>query len=401
MNAWLDTLIAAVRDEISRLVRNPSILLVLVGIPVVYPILTSWLYQRNAPVERPTVVVDHDGSSLSRKLQQSLDATQGIAIETRVEDVDRGFEMLRERRAEVLLFVPADFSNRLRQGEQATVKIWINSANMLTYGTAAGATRETIAEMNEELGRAFFHQQGLTTTLAERRVMPIRVDSRHLFFPTVAYGEFFITGVFLIAFQQLMLISLPFSVGMMREEGEGLPLRFPFTSLAGRMAVHAFFYLLASLFIVLGVTPWFGWGLTSAWSVLVLFGVFGLAMLPLSMIAASLVRSRYSAFQVLMFASTPLFLVSGFTWPFDQMPRWLQAFASIFPATPALRALRVLAAKTPDLRAISGELSLLLVLFAVNTALALAVTRLAAWRARCQAATVPASDASRRTQSPC
>jgi ABC-2 type transport system permease protein len=271
----------------------------------------------------------------------------------------------------------------VRTGRQGQIKVWVNGANILTYGAAVGATRTTVAALNEELGRDFFHKQGLTTELSDRRIMPIRTDTRMLFYPTGAYGEFLVLGVFLIAFQQLILISLPFSVGLRREtDPVSTPARFPFASLAGRVGAHTLFYILASLFIVLVVTPSFGWGIKSATSVLVLFAAFGLAMLPLSMIAASLVRNRFTAFQVLMFASTPVFMVSGFTWPLEQMPRVVQVFASVFPATPALLAMRVLAVKTSDLAAVSSELAWLGGQFAAYTALAVVVTHLVAWRDR-------------------
>jgi len=381
MITWIRTLFGGFIDELRRMARNRSILLVLIGIPVVYPLVVSWLYARNAPIDRPTVLVDHDGSALSQKLAQSLDATQDIAIEGRIADLEQGFEMVRQRKAEMLIFIPSDFSTRIRTGRQGRLKVWVNSANMLTYGAAVGATRTTVAALNEELGRNYFHQQGLTTALADRRIMPIRTDTRMLFYPTGAYGEFLVIGVFLIAFQQLILISLPFSVGLRRETDPGAtPGRFPFASLAGRVGAHALFYTLASLFIVLVVTPSFGWGIKSATSVLVLFAALGLAMLPLSMIAASLVRNRYTGFQVLMFVSTPVFMISGFTWPFEQMPRSVQMIASAFPATPALLAMRVLAVKTSDLAAVSGELTWLGAQFVAYTALAVLVTHLVAWR---------------------
>ena len=383
MIAWLRTLFGGFSDELRRIVRNRAILMVLLGIPVVYPIVVSWLYVRNAAVERPTVLVDQDGSALSQKLAQSLDATQDIAIEGRIDDLQRGFEMVRQRQAEMLIFIPSDFSTRVRTGRQGQVKVWVNGSNILTYGAAVGATRTTVAALNEELGRDFFHKQGLTTQLSDRRIMPIRTDTRMLFYPTGAYGEFLVLGVFLIAFQQLILISLPFSVGLRRETDlVPTPVRFPFATLAGRVAAHTLFYVLASLFIVLVVTPSFGWGIKSAASVLVLFAAFGLAMLPLSMIAASLVRDRFTGFQVLMFVSTPVFMVSGFTWPLEQMPRAVQVFASVFPATPALLAMRVLAVKTSELSAVSGELAWLGVHFVAYTALAVVVTHLVAWRDR-------------------
>ena len=189
MISWLRAIASNAFDELRRLGRNRSVLLVLIGIPIVYPVLVSWLYERNAPVERPTVMVDHDGSALSRNLALSLDATQEISIEQRLGDLDEGFEMVRSRQVEMLIYVPPDFSTRVRSGRRGTFKVWINSANMLTYGAAVGATRLTVAALNEDLGRRLFHEQGLTTELADRRIMPIGIDSRRLFYRQERMGN--------------------------------------------------------------------------------------------------------------------------------------------------------------------------------------------------------------------
>ena len=374
MKTWLRTWLAGSLEECKHIGRNPSILLILVAIPVVYPTLLSWLYAQNAATERPAVIVDHDASVLSRKLLLSLDATQGISVVGRVDDLEQGFEMVRQRQAEMLLFIPEDFTSQIKSGRQASVKVWIDSANILTYGSALAATRETIGTMNEQLGRDYLHQQGLTPRLADRRIMPIQTDTRLLFHPTGAYGEFLITGAFLIVFQQLILISLSFSMGLRKELTPISPrLRFPFARLAGRVAAHSLLYLLAIVFIVLVVTPSFGWRIQSSMAVFVLYVVFGLTMFPLAMIAASLVKSRYTGFQVLMFLSTPVFMMSGFTWPLDQMPRTIQLLASAFPATPALLAMRTLAVKSGSFSAIRTELAWMAAQFIAYTLVAIAL----------------------------
>jgi ABC-2 type transport system permease protein len=96
-------------------------------------------------------------------------------------------------------------------------------------------------------------------------------------------------------------------------------------------------------------------------------------MFPLAMITASLVKSRYTGFQVLMFLSTPVFMMSGFTWPLDQMPRTIQLLASAFPATPALLAMRTLAVKSGSFSAIRTELAWMAAQFIAYTLVAIAL----------------------------
>lgn len=63
-----------------------------------------------------------------------------------------------------------------------------------------------------------------------------------------------------------------------------------------------------------------------------------------------------SAFQIVMFFSAPLFVASGFTWPAGQLPMLAEVVTWAFPATPALRALRVLSMKSGNLRVVAPEL---------------------------------------------
>jgi ABC-2 type transport system permease protein len=74
------------------------------------------------------------------------------------------------------------------------------------------------------------------------------------------------------------------------------------------------------------------------------------------MFAAAFIRDRQSAFQILVFFSTPIFMISGFTWPLDQMPRYIQIIAWCFPTTPALHAMRLVSSKTGDMSVIAPYL---------------------------------------------
>jgi ABC-2 type transport system permease protein len=123
---------------------------------------------------------------------------------------------------------------------------------------------------------------------------------------------------------------------------------------------------------VLPALGWAGPGLAGAG---VLVAVFLLAMVPVAIAVAGFVRDRVAAFQLLMFLSVPVFVASGFTWPADQLPTHVRAVAALFPATPALRGLRILSMKTADLGAIAPELAWLALQLVAWTLLAAAVVR--------------------------
>ncbi len=331
-------------------VEQRTVLLLLLVLPLFYPVVISSLYHQKQVVERPAILIDHDNSALSRGFSLALDATQEIRVVERLASLDEGWERIKRQEAEALVFIPADFSSRIKQRKQAPVKLWINSSNVLTYSVSYTGVSNVTQAFNARIGRDFLLSKGMGTEAAESRVYPIDLAERFLFHPSLSYGEFLVVGIFMIVMQQIILISLAFSIGLRRErEGLRLHPRFPFTVIEGRILAHFAFYLLGTALITYAVMPLFGWPVYDSAAVMLLFACFLLAMAPLSIAVAVFMKDRYEAFQLLMFASTPLFMISGYAWPLEQMPRYIQVLAALFPVTPALQAFRILTMKSGDL----------------------------------------------------
>ncbi|MBI5536142.1 MAG: ABC transporter permease [Deltaproteobacteria bacterium] len=371
------TLLSGIVGEWKLMIREPSILMALLAIPIVYPLVVSWLYQANQVVERPAVVVDDDNSSLSREMILDLDATQEVRVVERPASIDLGWEAIRTGRAEMMVYIPSNLSTRVKRGEQAHVKLWVNSANMLTYGVAYPGASNVINALNEEIGQRFFFGKGMSTEASAARTAPIVRCERSLFHPTMAYGDFLVPGVLMVVVQQAVLIGLALSVGLRKEkEGQPAPTRWPFTAIEARLIAQLALYVAGAAFAVWGIFPLFGWSIQSPFAVFALLVAFLGTIAPAAVLVASLMKDRYEAFQVLMFVSAPMFLMSGFSWPLDQMPAYVRALASLFPVTPALGALRVLTMKTGDLHAIVPFLRTMGIQFMGWLALAIVVTHL-------------------------
>jgi ABC-2 type transport system permease protein len=382
VRAWVAFLVrTAVREPWDILRRDRAVLVILLAVPVLYPVVVSWLYARNQPAERPAVVVDADGSALSRRLARDLDATPEVAVVARAASLEAGWDALVRREAELVLFVPSDFSTRIKRGEQAEVKLWVNAANILTYGVSYPAAAALVADWNQRLGAEWLARKGVAPQVAADRVMPIRAETRHLYRPALGYGEFLVPGVLLLALQQMVLIGLAVSAGLAREAGtvgaDGR--RWPFAWVVGKGLGQQVFVIGAVAFLVAVVAPVFGWRFVVPGSVAALFLVFAAATLPMAVFAAELVEDRFASLQTLMFLTVPVLMMSGFAWPASQMPSWVRGVASLFPATFALRALRTLGSRTGDLGAVRAELA---AMAACSAAWWAAAALAATWRRR-------------------
>jgi ABC-2 type transport system permease protein len=350
MKKILGLLKRAIFDEWMHVLREKTLLMVLAAIPVVYPVIISSLYMNNQPVDRPALLIDADNSQLSRELVRKIDATQEVRIAGKMDSLEEAWDRLLKPGAELLLYVPEDFSRRIKKGEQAEIKLWIPTANMLAYGTSYVGVNSALASVNEGLSRKYFFGKGMTTSIARQRIMPITRDMRQLFHPTMAYGGFLVTGVFVIIVQQLVLLAMSVSFGLRTEKGEvirGAPCLFP--TLAGRFLGQMAFYAAGIAAIYFIVYPIFGWPARSLCGLYLLTMFFVLTISPLAIAVAYFTPDKYFAFQMLMFLSTPVFMMSGFPWPLAQMPLYIRALSVFLAPTPTLAALRIFSLKTASL----------------------------------------------------
>lgn len=351
-----------------------STLLVILGIPLIYPLIISWLYTANTAVERPLLVVDDDNSALSRALTLRLDATQELSLVGRPTSAQEGFSAIRRGEAEVMILVPGDFASRIQRGEQAPLKLWINGANMLTYAAALPGVSAVIQDLNEELGRRRISARGQPTVLAEQRVMPIARAERILFHPDWSYGAFLIPGVLLIVIQQVVLLALTFSVGLAREQaptGHAFP--HPLAFAAGKALAQFPLFVAGAAFLVFVVFPFFGWPVRDRGAMFVLFLVVAVTMLPIGVLVAAWARDRWTAFLLLMFVSASPFMATGFAWPEAQIPAWLRLGMDAIPLKPGMAAVRTLSLKSGDLADVAPQLGHLAAQCLAWSALALVV----------------------------
>lgn len=393
-----ELLLSSVLREWRFLLGHPSVLVLLVGIPLFYGLTVSSLYSRRLPLERPAAVVSQGSSALARELTLALDATPEVAVRYQLASLDEGWRRMRRGEVELLVFLPGDLSARAKRGEPATVSLWINSANMLTYGQAYAALSQVLGQLNQELSAEALLRRGLSRHEADGRAAPLFKAERLPYNPGLSYGDFLVEGVFVIMIQQLVLIGLCYSTAFKREAGSAAGSRLSFapgalTIAEGGFVAQLVAYVAAVCFVLFVICPLYGWPMGRSLTMLIIFLCFVVSLAPLAVLLAPLFRDRAEVFQLMMFASTPLFLISGFTWPWDQIPRWVRAIASIFPSTPAVQALRVAATKGGDLGAVLPQLGWMATIFLGGLLVTLTVSIAARRRApaRCAGLSADAS----------
>ena len=62
------------REEMRQTIKDEGVLIFFILVPLVYPLLYSWIYNNEVIHEVPVVVVDDSHTAMSRQLIQKCDA---------------------------------------------------------------------------------------------------------------------------------------------------------------------------------------------------------------------------------------------------------------------------------------------------------------------------------------
>lgn len=323
-------------------------LFVLLGVPIIYPVLMSLTYVNMQVLEREVVVLDLDHSALSRETIFNLNAHQGVNVSEVVDSLDAGIDRVMQRQADALIFFPPDFSTRIKKGEEGNLKVYTYANNMMTYATLLTGVQMTIIDMNNELAVAKHAPMGATVDRAKSAVIPFTYTKNILYLPSLAFSSFLMPMMFLVVFQQVTWISTGFSMGMRREEERRLGRRrksYYFVEYLGFFLFDLSILVLGFLFVYIPLAQFFVWPTGSLTLMLPFIIFYCCVQFPLGVCFAEFFNDRYAAFQVLLCFSVPTMMMSGYIWPLFAMPEWVQTLSSWTAISHASEAVRIMAFK--------------------------------------------------------
>ena len=113
--------------------RDPGVLIFFIIVPLSYPILYGFMYTNEVVREVPVVVVNDSNSSLSREYLRKLNATSEVEIVSYCTNMEEAKEMMRQRKAYGVVYIPSSFSKDIVQGIQTRVSIYCDMSGLLYY----------------------------------------------------------------------------------------------------------------------------------------------------------------------------------------------------------------------------------------------------------------------------
>ena len=327
------------KQEFRTTFRDQGVLIFFVLVPLVYPLIYSFIYTNETIREVPTVVVDNSRSSLSREYLRKVDASPETSIVAHCADMEEARLMLKERKAYGIIYIPAHFSDDIVQGKQTQVSIFCDMSGLLYYKALLTANTNVSLAMNAAIK---MERAGNTTARQDEiTAYPIEYEDVAIFNPTNGFAAFLIPAVLILIIQQTLLLGIGLSAGTAREHNQFkdlVPINRHYNGtlriVMGKGLSYFMVYSLVAVYILCVVPRLFSLNQIAIPGVLTLFTLpYLTACIFFAMTASIAIRNRETCMLLFVFTSVPLLFLSGISWPGSAMPSFWRYFSYLFPST--------------------------------------------------------------------
>ena len=332
------------RQEMKQVFRDEGVLIFFIIVPIVYPLLYSWIYNNEVIHEVPVAVVDLSHSHFSRQFIRQCDASPDVRVAYYAEDLDDAQSLVSRQVVKGIYLIPSDFATNLNRMEQGVVSVYCDMSLMLTYKaiyqTSVAVTQAMGAEIQKKVSGNYTDREDMITT------RPLDFEDVPIFNPAGGYGNFIIPGVLMLILQQTLVLGIGLAAGTVRERnryGDLVPIHNSYRGIyrivVGKSLCYLMVYAVMGAYLTMIVPRLFSFlALARGQDLLLLMIPYLLACVFFGMTVSCLVRYRENVMLLMVFVSLPLLFLSGVSWPQSAIPGAWQGISWLFPSTFGVRA---------------------------------------------------------------
>ena len=148
------------RQELKQVFKDEGVLIFCIIVPIVYPLLYSWIYNNEVVHEVPVVVVDQSHSQMSRQFIRMCDASPDVKVVSYAGSIEDAKSLVSRQVAKGIYFIPSDFATHINRMEQGVVSVYCDMSLMLTYK----AIYQTSVAVSQTMGAETILQEVMVTS---------------------------------------------------------------------------------------------------------------------------------------------------------------------------------------------------------------------------------------------
>ena len=315
------------RKELIELRRDPR----LFGIVIIAPIIQLSVlgYAATTDVKDiPIAIVDADRSPSSRALIQRFETSANFKLVALLGSTDEIDPYLDRGEAWMALSIPPDYGRRVASSGKTTLQLVADGTDSNSTGVAMGYAQALIAGYVQDLA---------ASSSAARAGGLIQPEIRIWFNARLESRDFMIPGI--VALLLLVITTNLSAMAIVREKEIGTLEQLNVTPLArwqlitGKMVPYALIGIIDVVLVLIVAIYWFEVPMRG--SLTLLFSmclVYLLSTLGLGLFVSTISSTQQQAMMTsIFFFLTPMIYLSGFVFPIENMPAWIQSLTYLIP----------------------------------------------------------------------
>lgn len=327
-----------VSNELSVIFHDAGAMIFFFGLPLLYPIVYTLIYNPEVVNKISVTVIDDSRSAESRQLVQVASASPGIDIYSYSANLNDARQLMNEHKVYGILHIPADYAHKINTGEQAHIPFYVNMELLLRYRTFVASMTNLQLKMASDIAETRIDAIGAESLGAGQ---PVESNAYFLGDTEQGFASFVIPGIIILIIQQSMLLGIALIEGSSNERrrlnaGRDPKMIWwanPVQNVLGKASAYVMIYLPVTLYVLCFI-PWmfhlpqYGdlWQcLLFALPLLIASAMLGLALGPI-------MRERENGFTVLVVTSVLFLFLSGLTWPRYAMSSFWVGLGDLIPA---------------------------------------------------------------------
>ncbi len=357
-------LTSLIRKEFIQIIRDPRTLMLIIVMPILQLFLLG--YAATTDVKNISLAVwDESQTSQSRALLDAFRGADYFRINYIVGSADEYRGLIERGDARAALIIPPDYDRRLAEGD-AQVSMVLDGSDATVGGAALSAANL--------IGQAFatkvLTDQTMLTGRSLSATPPVEVRTQVWYNPDLISAYFNIPGVIGMILSFITALLTASAVVRERERGtiEQLivtPIR-SWELIVGKILPYVILAFVDVLEVLIIGHWWFGVPVRGDLGlILLLSGLFVLSSLGIGLFASTIANTQQEAVLTVMMTLLPSIFLSGFFFPIDAMPGFLQIVSYIVPLRYYLVIIRALLLKGVGVPALQNQIIALVIFAAV------------------------------------
>ena len=317
-----------IKKELLELRRDPRLFSVVIIAPIVQLCVLGYAATTDVK-DIPIAIVDADRSPASRELVHRFEASSNfkiVAMPGSTSDID---PYLDRGEAWMAISIPPDYGRKVQAARQTTIQVVADGTDANSTGVAmayaqaliGGYVQDLVAQSAPGLPVAGLVQPEI------RVWFNARLESRYFMIPGI------------VALLLLVITTNLSAMAIVREKEIGTLEQLNVTPLArweliaGKLLPYGLIGIIDVILVLIVAIYWFEVPMRGSLALLfVMCLIYLLSTLGLGLFVSTISKTQQQAMMTaIFFFLTPMIYLSGFVFPIENMPTWIQTLTYLIP----------------------------------------------------------------------